>query len=64
MRKAYLDKLWVLTANAKTFLDRVDVPLRRPNDVLGAFDDDAIASKDGSKNGRECIMKGWEVMNK
>ncbi len=44
-KRKYLDKLRVLTANAKTFFDCADIPLCRPDNVLGTFDNDSVPGK-------------------
>lgn len=48
-----------MSASSEAFLDDFDKPTCRPDDLFGAFDDDAVSSENGSQNRGPCIMKSY-----
>jgi hypothetical protein len=46
----YLNEFRVLATGAETFFDGTDEPLRGPDNVLRALDNNTVTCKDGSEN--------------
>lgn len=57
-KQVHLNKVRIVAAGTQAVLDHLDVPHRRPNDLLRTFQDDSVTSKYTGHNGRPSVVQG------